>query len=138
MINQRMRDIGVIKAAGCITPRLFAYSLTEALLVFLASSLVGALAALVLLVSWTGAIQIDQTSSLTIVSIPLASFLVSYTVARIQVGRLVNRTETPSAISSYLPRLNLKNLGKPLPMERFESAFTLEARPVLESKHLTK
>ncbi len=138
MINQRMRDIGVIKAAGCITPRLFAYSLTEALLVFLASSLVGALAALILLVSWTGTIQIDQTSSLTIVSIPLASFLVSYTVARIQVGRLVNKTDTPSAISSYLSTLNLKNLGKPLRIGRFGSAFNLAARTVLRSKHFTK
>ena len=138
MINQRTRDIGVIKAAGCITPRLFAYSLTEALLVFLASSLVGALAALVLLVSWTGAIQIDQTSSLTLVSIPLASFLISYTVARIQVGRLVNKTDTPSAISSYLSTLNLKNLGKPLRIKRFGSAFNLAARTVLRSKHFTK
>jgi len=138
MINQRMRDIGVIKAAGCITPRLFAYSLTEALLVFIASSLVGALAALILLVSWTGTIQIDQTSSLTLVSIPLVSFLVSYTVARIQVGRLVNKTDTPSAISSYLSTLNLKNLGKPLRIIRFGSAFNLAARTVLRSKHFTK
>src|SRR5207245_10102622 len=46
MINQRTRDIGVIKAAGCITPRLLTNSLTEALPVYLATSLVGALAAL--------------------------------------------------------------------------------------------
>ena len=138
MINQRTRDIGVIKAAGCITPRLFAYSLTEALLVFLASSLIGGLAALILLITWTGTIQIDQTSSLTIVSIPLVSFLVSYTVARIQVGRLVNKTDTPSAISSYLSTLNLKNLGKPLRIGRFGSAFNLAARTVLRSKHFTK
>jgi len=138
MINQRTRDIGVIKAAGCITPRLFAYSLTEALLVFIASSLVGALAALILLVSWTGKIQIDQTSTLTLIGIPLASFLISYTVARIQVGRLVNKTDTPNVISSYLSTLNLKNLGKPLRIKRFGSAFNLAARTVLRSKHFTK
>jgi hypothetical protein len=138
MINQRTRDIGVIKAAGCITPRLFAYSLTEALLVFLASSLVGGLAALLLLFSWTGTFQMDQTSSLTLVGVPLASFILSYTVARLQVGRLVDRTDAPSAISSYLSTLNLKALGKPLRIKRFGSAFNLAARTVLRSKHFTK
>jgi ABC-type antimicrobial peptide transport system permease subunit len=138
MINQRTRDIGVIKAAGCITPRLFAYSLTEAMLVFPASSLVGGLAALLLLFSWAGTFQMDQTSVLILIGIPLASFILSYIMARVQVGRLVNKTETPSAISSYLSSLNLKKLGKPLRVKRFGSEFNLASRTVLRSKHFTR
>src|SRR6266568_4857219 len=45
MISQRMRDIGVIKAAGALPRRLLSYVTFEALLVIVSSCLVGALSA---------------------------------------------------------------------------------------------
>src|SRR5712692_6055371 len=54
MVNQRLRDIGVIKAAGAMPNRLFSYAFTEALLVFASSCIVGGLVAGIIYASWAG------------------------------------------------------------------------------------
>src|SRR5947199_10506490 len=51
MIGQRMRDIGVIKAAGALPGRLLSYVTFEAFVVILSSCLVGSLSALLIYAS---------------------------------------------------------------------------------------
>ncbi len=133
MINQRTRDIGVMKAAGCQTPRLFAYALTEALIVFLASSVAGGIASVILYISWTGTLGIDQTTTITIGGISILSFLLSYFAARFQVWRIVKSTAS-NAISSQLSSLDLKSVGKPFQVRRLGLAFNMASRTVLRNK----
>lgn len=138
MIRQRMRDIGVIKAAGALPRRLLAYVTFEALLVIVSSCFVGGLVALLIYSSWSwpsvslfkqvGPIANAGTNILIIV--PLISFLLSYIVASFRVRRIVGSTSSVNAISKQLSSLDLKSLGKPLRIKRLGSAFNLATRNV--------
>jgi ABC-type antimicrobial peptide transport system permease subunit len=137
MINQRMRDIGVIKAAGALPGRLLSYVTFEVLVVIFSSCLLGALAALIVYASWSwpsvslsnqvGPIRNAGTTILIVV--PLISFLLSYSVASIRVRRIVGASSL-NAVSRQLSSLDLKTLGKPLRSKRLGSAFNLATRNV--------
>ncbi len=137
MISQRTRDIGVIKAAGYTSSRLFAYALTEAMLVFLASSLAGAMVSSLLYVSWTGSLQFNQAADVTIAGVSILSFLLSYFAARFQVWRIL-KASSANAISSQLSNLDLASVGKPLRVSRFGSAFNMSSRTMLRNKRFTR
>ncbi len=134
MINQRMKDIAIIKAAGCLPRRLLSYSLAEASVVILCSCLAGALTALLIYSSWSGFLQqFNPTGALIIVGVPGVFFFTSYLAASFQMGRILNTTSL-NAISSQLSTLDLKRLGKPLRVKRLGSAFNLATRTVLRDR----
>src|SRR2546427_2701432 len=137
MISQRMRDIGVIKAAGALPRRLLSYVTFEAFVVIFSSCLVGALSALLIYASWSwpsvslfkqvGPVPNAGVSVLIVV--PLISFLLCYVVASVRVRRIVGSSSV-NAISKQLYNLDLKSLGNPLRTKRFGSAFNLATRNV--------
>jgi len=137
MINQRMRDIGVIKAAGALTRRLLSYVTFEAFVVIFSSCLVGALSALLIYASWSWPSislykqvgPVPNAGETVLIVVPLISFLLSYVVASIRVRRIVGYSSV-NAISKQLSNLDLKSLGKPLRIKRFGSAFNLATRNV--------
>jgi ABC-type lipoprotein release transport system permease subunit len=138
MINQRMRDIAVIKAAGSLPGRLFSYAFTEALVVIFASSLAGTLSALLIYGSWSGSfLRFSPTGTLVIIGVPTVSFLLSYLAARVRLGKVIN-TSSVGAISSELSTLDRRSLGRPLHIKRFGSAFNLATRTVSRDRQFTK
>lgn len=142
MISQRMKDIGVIKAAGALPRRLLAYVTFEALLVIVSSCLVGGLIALLLYASWSWPSvslfkqvgPIANAGATILIIVPLISFLLSYIVASFRVRRIVGSTSSVNAISKQLSSLDLKSLGKPLRIKRLGSAFNLATRNVSRDK----
>src|SRR5256885_927143 len=139
MISQRMRDIGVIKAAGALPRRLLSYVTFEALLVIVSSCLVGALSALLAYTSWSwpsislfkqvGPIANAGAGATILIVVPMISFLLAYMVASVRVRRIVGSSSV-NAISKQLANLDLKSLGKPLRIGRFGSTFNLATRNV--------
>jgi ABC-type antimicrobial peptide transport system permease subunit len=137
MISQRMRDIGVIKAAGALPRRLLAYVTFEALVVIVSSSSVGGLSALLIYSSWSWPSvslfkqegPIANAGATTLIVIPLVSFLLAYMVASFRLRRIVGSSSV-NAISKQLSNLDLKTLGKPLRINRLGSAFNLATRNV--------
>ncbi len=137
MINQRMRDIGVIKAAGALPRRLLSYVTFEAFVVIFSSCLVGALSALLIYVSWSWPSislykqvgPVPNVGATVLIVVPLISFLLSYVVASVRVRRIVGSSSV-NAISRQLSNLDLKSLGKPLRIKRLGSAFNLATRNV--------
>jgi ABC-type antimicrobial peptide transport system permease subunit len=145
MINQRMRDIGVIKAAGALPRRLLSYVTFEALVVIFSSCLVGALSALLIYASWSWPSvslfkqvgPVPNAGATILIVVPLASFLLSYIVASFRVRRIVGSSSV-NAISKQLSNLDLKSLGKPLQIKKFGSAFNLAARNVSRDRGFNK
>jgi ABC-type antimicrobial peptide transport system permease subunit len=137
MINQRMRDIGVIKAAGALPRRLLSYATFEALVVIVSSCLVGALSALLIYASWSWPSislfkqigPVPNAGATILIVVPVISFLLSYMVASFRVRRIVGSSSV-NAISKQLSNLDLKSLGKPLRINRLGSAFNLATRNV--------
>ena len=137
MINQRMRDIGVIKAAGALPRRLLSYVTFEAFVVIFSSCLVGALPAFLIYASWSWPSTslykqvgpVPNAGATVLIVVPLISFLLSYVVASVRVRRIVGYS-TVNAISKQLSNLDLKSLGKPLRIKRLGSAFNLATRTV--------
>src|SRR3989454_11440958 len=137
MISQRMRDIGVIKAAGALPRRLLSYVTFEALLVIVSSCLVGPLSALLVYASWSWPSislfkqvgPIANAGATILIVVPMFSFLLAYLVASFRVRRIVGSSSV-NAISKQLSSLDLKSLGKPLRIKRFGSAFNLATRNV--------
>jgi len=137
MISQRMRDIGVIKAAGALPRRLLSYVTFEALLVIVSSCLVGALSALLAYTSWSWPSislfkqvgPIANAGATILIVVPMISFLLAYMVASVRVRRIVGSSSV-NAISKQLANLDLKSLGKPLRIGRFGSTFNLATRNV--------
>ena len=145
MIGQRMRDIGVIKAAGALPRRLLSYVTFEALVVIVSSCFVGALFALLIYSSWSWPNvslykqvgPIANAGATILIVVPLISFLLSYMVASFRVRRIVGSSSV-SAISKQLSNLDLKNLGKPLRIKRLGSAFNLATRNVSRDRGFNK
>src|SRR6266480_3011881 len=145
MISQRMRDIGVIKAAGALPRRLLSYVTFEALLVIVSSCLAGALSALLVYVSWSWPSislfkqvgPIPKAGAVVLIVVPMISFLLAYVVASVRVKRVVGSSSV-NAISRQLANLDLKSLGKPLQIERFGSAFNLATRNVSRDRGFNK
>jgi len=137
MISQRMRDIGVIKAAGAMPRRLLAYVTFEALVVIVSSCFVGGLSALLIYFSWSWpnvslfkqAGPLANAGATMLIVVPLFSFLLSYMVASFRVRRIVGSSSV-NAISKQLSNVDLKTLGKPLRIKRLGSAFNLATRNV--------
>src|SRR6266436_1217968 len=137
MINQRMRDIGVIKAAGALPRRLLSYVTFEAFVVIVSSCLVGALSALLIYASWSWPSvslfkqvgPVPNAGATVLIVVPLISFLLSYVVASVRVRRIVGSSSV-NAISRQLSTLDLKSLRKPLRIKRLGSAFNLATRNV--------
>src|SRR5438309_2586816 len=137
MINQRMRDIGVIKAAGALPRRLLSYVTFEAFVVIFSSCFVGALSALSIYASWSWPSvslfkqvgPVPNAGATVLIVVPLTSFLLCYVVASVRVRRIVGSSSV-NAISKQLSNLDLKSLGKPLRIKRFGSAFNLATRNV--------
>ncbi len=137
MINQRMRDIGVIKAAGALPRRLLSYVTFEAFVVIFSSCFVGALSALSIYASWSWPSvslfkqvgPVPNAGATVLIVVPLTSFLLCYGVASVRVRRIVGSSSV-NAISKQLSNLDLKSLGKPLRIKRFGSAFNLATRNV--------
>src|SRR5436309_2196915 len=137
MIDQRMRDIGVIKAAGALPRRLLSYVTFEAFAVIFSSCLVGALSALLVYASWSSPSVslfkqvglVPNAGASVLIVVPLTSFLLCYVVASVRVRRIVGSSSV-NAISKQLSNLDLKSLGKPFRIKRFGSAFNLATRNV--------
>ncbi|HYY90929.1 MAG TPA: FtsX-like permease family protein [Candidatus Dormibacteraeota bacterium] len=137
MVNQRVRDLAVIRAAGALPRRLLWYAMAESMVVVLASCLAGALLALLLYVAWswpttdllTRVGPVPEAGATVFFVVPIASFLLSYLAARHQVGKIL-KLGALSAITSQLSGLDLKSLGKPLKVGRLGSAFNLATRNV--------
>jgi FtsX-like permease family protein len=137
MISQRMRDIGVIKAAGALPRRLLAYVTFEALVVIVSSCFVGGLLALLIYASWSWPSvslfkpvgPVANAGATILIIVPLISLLLSYIVASSRVKRIVG-SGSVSAISKQLSSMDLKSLGKPLRIKRLGSAFNLATRNV--------
>src|SRR2546430_2537349 len=137
MIDQRMRDIGVIKAAGALPRRLLSYVTFEAFAVIFSSCLVGALSALLVYASWSSPSAslfkqvglVPNAGASVLIVVPLTSFLLCYVVASVRVRRIVGSSSV-NAISKQLSNLDLKSLGKPFRIKRFGSAFNLATRNV--------
>jgi hypothetical protein len=145
MISQRMRDIGVIKAAGALPRRLLAYMTFEALVVIVSSCFVGGLSALLIYSSWSwpNVSLFKQVGPLAnagatiLIVVPLISLLLSYTVASFRVRRIV-ASSSVNAISKQLSNLDLKTLGKPLRIKKLGSAFNLATRNVSRDRGFNK
>jgi ABC-type lipoprotein release transport system permease subunit len=145
MLNQRMRDIGVIKAAGSLPRRLFSYVFAEGMLIVTASCLVGAIVALVIYIAWSwpsvdlfGQVGPVREAGATIfVAVPLASFFLSYAAARYEVAKIL-KLNTVNAMTSQLSGLDLTTLGKPLTIKRLGSAFNLATRNVSRDRELNR
>jgi ABC-type antimicrobial peptide transport system permease subunit len=145
MISQRMRDIGVIKAAGALPRRLLSYVTFEAFLVIFSSCLVGSLSALLIYASWSWPSvslfrqvgPIPNAGATILIVVPMFSFLLSYMVASFRVKRIV-ASSSVNAISKQLSNLDLKNLGKPLRIRRLGSAFNLATRNVSRDREFNK
>jgi len=141
MISQRMRDIGVIKAAGALPRRLLSYVTFEAIVVIFSSCLVGALSALLIYASWSWPSPslfkqvgpVPNAGETVLVVVPGISFLLSYMVVSFRVRRIV-RSSSVNAISKQLSDLDLKSLGKPLRIKRLGSSFNLATRNVSRDK----
>jgi ABC-type antimicrobial peptide transport system permease subunit len=137
MISQRMRDIGVFKAAGALPRRLLAYVTFEALVVIVSSCFVGGLSALLIYFSWSWPNfslfkqvgPLANAGATILIVVPLFSFLLSYMVASFRVRRIVGSSSV-NAIFKQLSNLDLKTLGKPLRIKRLGSAFNLATRNV--------
>src|SRR5713226_7808371 len=137
MVSQRMRDIGVIKAAGALPGRLLSYVTFEAFLVIFSSCLVGGLSALLIFASWSWPSvslfkqvgPVPNAGATVLIVVPMISFLLSYVVASFRVRRIVGSSSV-NAISKQLYNLDLKSLGKPLRIKRLGSAFNLATRNV--------
>lgn len=137
MINQRMRDIGVIKAAGALPRRLLSYVTFEALVVIVSSCFIGGLSALLIYASWSWPSvslfkqvgPVANAGATVLIVVPLFSFLLSYMVASFRVRRIVGSSSV-NAISKQLSDLDLKTLGNPLRIKRLGSAFNLATRNV--------
>src|SRR6266571_4964068 len=145
MISQRMRDIGVIKAAGALPRRLLSYVTFEALLVIVSSCLVGALSALLAYTSWSWPSisllrqvgPIANAGATILIVVPMISFLLAYVVASFRVRRIVGSSSV-DAISKQLANLDLRSLGKPLRIGRFGSAFNMATRNVSRDREFNK
>src|SRR2546428_5944434 len=109
MISQRMRDVGVIKAAGALARRHLSYVTFEAFVVIFSSCLVGALSALLIYASWSWPSislfkqigPIPNAGATVLIVVPLISFLLSYMIASIRVRRIVGSSSV-NAISKQL------------------------------------
>ncbi len=137
MINQRMRDLAVAKAAGALPRLLSSYAVTEPLIVFSSSCLTGALAALVVYFAWSGSPQLTRTGSLISLGIPVVSVFISYLTTRFQIGRIL-RASSVSAVSSNLSALDLRKIGKPLTIRKFGSPFNLATRTLSRDRQFIR
>ncbi len=137
MVNQRLRDIGVIKAAGALPNRLFSYAFTEALLVFASSCIVGGLVAGIIYASWAGSLQFDSARTLIGLGVPGLSFFLSYLAARRQMLKIV-KTDALSIVSSQLSSLDLRSVGKPLRARRLGSSFNLASRTLSRDRQFMR
>ncbi len=145
MISQRMRDIGVIKAAGALPGRLLSYVTFEAFLVIFSSCLVGGLSALLIFASWSWPSvslfkqvgPVPNAGATVLIVVPMISFLLSYVVASFRVRRIVGSSSV-NAISKQLYNLDLKSLGKPLRIKSLGSAFNLATRNVSRDRGFNK
>jgi ABC-type antimicrobial peptide transport system permease subunit len=145
MISQRMRDIGVIKAAGALPRRLLAYVTFEALVVIVSSCFGGGLSALLIYFSWSWRSfslfkqvgPLANAGATILIAVPLFSFLLSYMVASFRVRRIVGSSSV-NAISKQLSNLDLKTLGKPLRIKRLGSAFNLATRNVSRDREFNR
>jgi hypothetical protein len=145
MISQRMRDIGVIKAACALPRRLLAYVTFEALVVIVSSCFVGGLSALLIYFSWSWRNfslfkqvgPLANAGATILIVVPLFSFLLSYMVASFRVRRIVG-SSCVNAISKQLSNLDLKTLGKPLRIKRLGSAFNLATRNVSRDREFNR
>src|SRR6266705_805003 len=117
MINQRMRDIGVIKAAGALPRRLLSYVTFEAFVVIFSSCLVGALSALLIYASWSWPSislykqvgPVPNAGASVLIVAPLTSFLLCYLVASVRLRRFVGSSSV-NTITRQLSDLDLKSL----------------------------
>lgn len=142
MINQRMRDIAVVKAAGCLPGRLQSYALAESLVVILLSCLAGGVIAVLTYFSWSGSLVFTpygpiHDPEVLVLIIPGLSFLLSYLIARVHLGKILG-SSTTIALSSQLSSMDLRTLGKPLHIKRLGSAFNLATRTASRDKQFTR
>ncbi len=145
MINQRIRDIGVIKAAGALPRRLSSYVSMEAMLVVAASCLVGAIVALLIYVVWSwpsvelfGQVgPVPEAGATVLALVPVASFFLSYMETRYRVRKII-KLSAVTAVTGQLSGLDLKSLGKPVRVGRLGSAFNLASRNVSRDRELNK
>ncbi len=145
MLNQRLRDIGIIKAAGALPRRLFSYVFAEGMLVVTASCLAGAMAALVIYVAWAWPAvdffsqvgPVPKAGATVFLLVPLACFFLAFLAARIEVAKII-KFNTVTAMTSQLSGMDLQSLGKPLTVRLFGSAFNLATRNVSRDRELNR
>jgi hypothetical protein len=145
MINQRMKDIAIVKAAGSLPSRLFSYAFAEELLIISSSVLVGAIVALLIYLVWSwpspnlfsNVGPIVNAGAATLLIVPAGSFLLSYVAARFQIGNII-KSNTMNSLTSQMSGMNLKDLGKPLEIRKLGSAFNLATRNVSRDRELNR
>lgn len=142
MINERMRDIGVIKAAGSLPGRLQSYAFAESLIIILSSCTVGGLTAVLTYFAWSNSFSFPaygplHDDELLALIIPATAFLISYLVAQVHLGRII-RTSTTAALSNQLSSMDLRTLGAPLRIKRLGSAFNLASKTASRDRQFTR
>lgn len=134
MLDERMRDIGVIKASGCLSDNLFSYFMTEVVTVILSSCLVGAFIGILFYGLWSGKfsplnLAFSYVEILIVIAVPIVSFFTSYFVGSHRLEKAI-LTSTVNAVSSQMSSLNLKRIGEPFLIKRLGWVFKLADRNV--------
>ncbi len=137
MVNQRLRDIGVVKAAGALPYRLFSYAFTEALLVFASSCITGGLVAGVTYAAWSGSLQFDSIRTLIALGVPAVSFALSYLAARRRMLRIIG-SNALTIVSSQFSGVDLRSIGKPVRAGRLGSSFNLASRTLSRDRQFLR
>ncbi|HZY94165.1 MAG TPA: FtsX-like permease family protein [Candidatus Bathyarchaeia archaeon] len=145
MINQRMKDVAVLKAAGSLPRRLYSYIMAEGMTVILSGCITGTVLAIGLY-WWVGSSFLPQFSITSLASgqtvlIVGGTFIGSLTLSYLAIAYRINsivELGTSSGLSSQMSTLDLRSLGRPLRAKRLGSAFNLAARSGSRDRQFTK
>ncbi len=145
MINQRMKDVAVLKAAGSLPRRLYSYIMAEGMAIILSGCIIGTILSL-LFYWWIGSSFLSQFNITSIASGQgvlivggtfIGSLILSYLAIAYRINGIVE-LGTSSGLSSQLSNLDLRSLGQPLRVKWLGSAFNLAARNGSRDRQFTK
>lgn len=145
MINQRMKDVAVLKAAGSLPRRLYSYIMAEGMTVVVSGCVTGTILSL-LLYWWIGSSFLSQFNITSIASgqgaliiggIFIGSLILSYLAIAYRINGILELS-TSAGLSSQMSTLDLTGIGRPLRVKRLGSAFNLAARSGSRDRQFTK
>lgn len=140
-MSSRMRDIGIMKASGCITESVFAYFLTELSLLILLSSatgiILGTTAYYITTIILSGlGFYISQTINIwTIIAVTLITIIASH-IFGAKPLRKASQTNPTQAMSPIFSQGTTNDLGKKLP-SKLGFNFKIAIRNLLRRKTST-